>query len=199
MQTMNDTTTVNSEKDNAVGMPAGAKKILPYVGIPVLTAAFAIIHTGYMDLFVILLFELIIIFGYVAAVLDLTTKRIPNVLVLVMLAAWVLVMMPKLLVDTDTAIGMLTDSAIGFAVAGGLFLLVYLVSRKGLGGGDVKFMAAAGLYTGYSGILPAMLYGTILAGITGLVLLGLKKIGKKDTMPLAPFLYAGILIAVFYR
>jgi len=44
-----------------------------------------------------------------------------------------------------------------------------------------------------------MLYGTILAALTGLILILLKKLGRKDAMPLAPFIYAGILITVFYR
>ena len=58
-----------------------------------------------------------------------------------------------------------------------------------LGGGDVKFVAAAGLFLGFARIIPATLYGTILAALTGLALIALKKIGRKDKMPLAPFLY----------
>jgi prepilin signal peptidase PulO-like enzyme (type II secretory pathway) len=175
------------------------KPLLPYAGIPVIGTVFLLIHGRQVDIFIILLFELILVFGYVAAVLDIKTKKIPNSLVLVMLGAWVTAMMPKLFLDIDTAINLLKDAALGFLVAGGLLLLIYLISRKGLGGGDVKFMAAAGLYIGFSGVLPAMLYGSVLAALTGLVLLLLKKIGRKDSIPLAPFLYAGILITVFYR
>jgi len=142
---------------------------------------------------------LIIVFGYVAAVLDLTVRKIPNTLILTMLGAWALTMTPKLFVDTEAAISLLLGALLGFGVGGGLFLLVYVVSRKGLGGGDVKFMAAAGLYLGFSGTMTSMLVGTILAALTGLVLILIKKLGRKDQMPLAPFIYAGILVTVFYR
>ena len=80
---------------------------------------------------------------------------------------------------------------------GGLFLLVYILSRKGLGAGDVKFMAVAGLYLGFNGVLPSMLIGSILSCITAITLMIMKKIDKSATLPLAPFLYGGILVTLF--
>jgi len=174
------------------------KTLLPYAGIPFIAAALLLVQVKQIDVFILLWFLLIIVFGYVAAVLDIKAKKIPNNLVLVMLSAWVLTMTPKLIVDTEIAIELLLNSLLGFAVGGGLFLIVYFISRKGLGGGDVKFMAAAGLYIGFSGTMTAMLCGTILAALTGLTLILAKKIGRKDQMPLAPFIYIGILIAVFF-
>lgn len=173
--------------------------ILPYAGLPIIITAMFLIRASNTDAFILLQRGLVIIFGYIAAVLDLKIKQIPNKLILAMFIAWVLVMTPKLFLDIDVAITLLKESALGFAVGGGLFLLVYLISRKGLGGGDVKFMAAAGLYLGFHGTIPAMLYGTILAALVGLTLLALKKINRKDKIPLAPFLYAGILITVFLQ
>jgi prepilin signal peptidase PulO-like enzyme (type II secretory pathway) len=66
-----------------------------------------------------------------------------------------------------------------------------------LGGGDVKFMSVAGLYLGFSGTIPVILFGTVIAALTGLVLILLKKINRKDSIPLAPFLFIGIIITVF--
>lgn len=175
------------------------KLILPYIGIPIIGITLLLMQMGRIDEFILLQCVLITVFGYVATVFDIKSKRIPNGLILMMLGAWVLVIMPKLFLDIDMAVLLLKDAAFGFVVGGGLFLFVYVISRKGLGGGDVKFMAAAGLYIGFAGVISAMLYGTVLAGLTGLLLLLLKKIGRKDTMPLAPFLYIGILITVFYR
>jgi len=72
--------------------------------------------------------------------------------------------------------------------------MMYAISRKGLGEGDVKFMAATGLFVTINKILGVMLYGSILAALTGGILILTKRIGRKDTMPLAPFLYIGIII-----
>ena len=168
-----------------------------YVGLPIIGVAMILVRAGRTDGFILLWFTMITIFGYIAAVLDLESRRIPNGLNLAMLFAWLTTITPKLLFDTDRAVALLWESALGAAIGGGLFLLVYVISRKGLGGGDVKFIAAAGLYLGLGGVIPAMLYGTILAALTGVVLILLKKIGRKDSIPLAPFLYIGILLTVF--
>jgi leader peptidase (prepilin peptidase)/N-methyltransferase len=127
--------------------------LLPYSGLPVVLAAVLFTRFGQTDLFVVLWFMLVSVFGYVAATLDIRSKRIPNELVLAMAAAWVITITPKLLLDTAAGILLMKDSLFGFLVGGGLFLIVYMISRKGLGGGDVKFMAVTGLYLGFSGTL----------------------------------------------
>jgi len=175
-----------------------AKPFWPYAGIPVIGATLLIVRLGQTDPFTLLRSELIMVFGFIAAVTDLKTKRIPNGLIKVMLASWALIMMPKLIIHSGEGAALLKDSAFGFLIGGGLFLLVYLMSRKGLGGGDVKFMAAAGLFLGFGGTIQAMLVGTVLAAITGLVLILLKKIGRKDPIPLAPFLCIGIVLTIFF-
>ncbi|MCI9349240.1 MAG: prepilin peptidase [Oscillibacter sp.] len=134
--------------------------------------------------------------SYLAALGDFREKRIPNQLVAVMLGVWVLILVPQIFYRTEYAMWLLMNGGIGFLLAGTVFLIVYLVSRKGLGGGDVKFMAASGLYLGVD-VLPAMLYGSVLSAIAGIVLLLAKKIGRRDVIPLAPFLYAGMLIVIF--
>lgn len=173
------------------------KTLLPYSGIVVLGAALLAVRGGRIELSGLLLCELIIVFGYIAAVSDYKTKKIPNSIVTAMLAAWLFMITPLLFISTDSAVVSLIRSAAGFALGGGLFLLVYIVSRKGLGGGDVKFMAAAGLFLGPGGAVAAIFCGTLLAALTGAVLILLKKIGRKDSIPLAPFLFAGIVITVF--
>ena len=175
------------------------KPVLPYAGLPALALTLLLVRVGRMDPFMLLLHELVLIFGYVAAMLDYKTRRIPNNLIMVMAASWVLVMTPMLFRSTEAALTHLKDSALGFVIGGGLFLLVYIISRKGLGGGDVKYVAAAGLYLGLGGIIPVMLYGTLLAALTGLALILLKKIGRKDPIPLAPFLFVGILLTLFLQ
>jgi len=142
---------------------------------------------------------LLIFLSYIAMVFDINTKRIPNMLVIVMIAVWLMLIVPMLFLDIENGIRLLADSLYGLMIGGGLFLLVYLLSRKGMGGGDVKFMAAAGLYLGFAETVPVILYGTVLAAVVGLVLILLKKINRKDAMPLAPFLFIGIMITVFTK
>lgn len=174
------------------------KKLLEYIGIPILCIAFIMVRDHKESILLLLLGEIIIVFGYVAAREDLKIKKIPNELILAMLGTWIIVIVFSLFIDIESTLSIIKDSVIGFTFGGGLFLFVYIISNKKLGGGDVKFMAITGLYLGFTGIFSAMLYGTTFAALTGIVLLLMKKIGRKDTMPLAPFLYIGILITVFY-
>lgn len=175
------------------------KKALPYTGLPILAGALFTMDYGEVSGFVFLQSVLLIVFGYAAAVSDLRTRRVSNGLILTMVGTWVITMAPYLFWDTGAAVVLLRDATLGFLVGGLLFMVVYIVSRKGLGLGDVKFIAVAGLYIGFANIIGAMLYGSIFAGLTALVLLLLKKIGRKDAMPLIPFLYIGILLTIFYR
>ena len=190
---------LKSEKQLKTPFQGSLLKILPYAGIPVFAALLPVIRAGKPELLSLLCDELLIVFGYVLTVSDLKSKRIPNSAVLAMLAAWALIVLPQVFIDTRQSVKLLIDSVIGSAVGGGLFLLVYIISRKGLGGGDVKFMAVAGLYLGYGSILPAMFCGTLLAMLTGIALILTKKIRRQDTIPLVPFLFAGILIALYFR
>lgn len=116
-----------------------------------------------------------------------------------MAGTWVLVIVPQLFFQTEKAIAIMISDLIGFAMGGLLFLVVYLVSRKGLGGGDVKLMAVAGLYLGFKNVLPAMLYGSVLSSVFAAALILAKKIGRRDAIPLVPFLYIGMLITVLLQ
>jgi len=163
----------------------------------VIMATWLILFAGMYDTFHLFKFVFIISAGYIAMLFDIRQRRIPNELVLSMLAGWLLLIVLKMVFDTQAGILILLDSALGAVIGGGGFFIVYIISRKGLGGGDVKFMAAAGLYLGLGGTIPAILYGTVLAALTGLILILLKKITRKDAIPLAPFLFIGIMITVF--
>jgi Flp pilus assembly protein protease CpaA len=169
-------------------------KYLPYAGMPIVLAAFLILRVGKADIYTLSCNGLMLVFGYIAAITDLRTRRIPNRFLVVMLVAWAVVVFPGVFSDTESAVGTLKEAAFGFAMGGGRFLFMYIISRRGLGGGDVEYMECSGLYLGFTGVITVMLFGTVAAALTGLVLIILKKIGRKDAIPLAPFLYIGVLV-----
>ena len=175
------------------------KTLLPYAGLPVLCLAFFLWGRQGLPLVEVLNYELLIIFGYVLALHDLKYQIVPNITLLVMLAVWCMTRIPVFISDFTYGLQLLMASALGGFIGGGVFLIVYALSKKGLGAGDVKFMAVAGLYLGYNLVLSSMLLGSVLSAITGLVLLCFKKINKKDAIPLVPFLYVGILLTIFLQ
>ncbi len=60
---------------------------------------------------------------------------------------------------------------IGAAAGGGLLLVLAIISRGGMGGGDVKFAAALGFWLGWPGTLLGLFIGFVLGGIISLLLL----------------------------
>ena len=76
--------------------------------------------------------------------------------------------------------------------------LLCLVIDGAFGGGDIKLMAAAGLFLGWQNTLLAMFFGIVFGGMYGIYLLAAKKAGKKDHFAFGPFLCAGIVIAMLF-
>ena len=172
---------------------------LDYLALPVILAAYLGLKSGGQAPTQLLLRLVLLTLCYAAAVTDLRRQQVDNRLVAALGIAWVLILAPLVLVDPEGALTMGGTGLAGFPLAGAVLLLVYFVSRKGLGGGDVKLMTVAGLYLGYDGALSALLYGSVLAALSALVLILGKKMTAKDTIPLVPFLYVGILLTEFVR
>lgn len=83
---------------------------------------------------------------------------------------------------------------VGFFLVSGIFLLVLWVTKgKGIGGGDVKLMAAAGLLLGAPKIFLAMLIGCLLAVVVHP--LRMKLSGEGHSLAFGPYLAAGILVS----
>ena len=88
----------------------------------------------------------------------------------------------------------------GLAVLSGgvVMIVIALASRGGMGGGDVKFVIAAGCWLTVSQLFLMLLTAFFAGGLIGglLLLLGLK--GRKDYIPFGPFLALGCWAAYVY-
>lgn len=85
----------------------------------------------------------------------------------------------------------LLDGAAGFLLGGGLFFLIAVLSRGGMGGGDVKLAAAFGLCFGWQLLLLLLLLAFISGALVSAGLLLSHKKGRKDGVPFGPFLAFG--------
>ncbi|MCG0277591.1 MAG: prepilin peptidase, partial [Thermanaeromonas sp.] len=92
----------------------------------------------------------------------------------------------------------LTSGLLGAFLAGGLVWLLAVLSKGNVGGGDIKLAAAVGLFLGWPLGFIGVLLGFFLAGMVGLLLLLTRIKGRKDPIPLAPFLSAGAFISLFW-
>ncbi|MEW6522840.1 MAG: A24 family peptidase [Bacillota bacterium] len=124
-------------------------------------------------------------------------------LVLMSLVDLDLQVIPDQLVVAGALLGVAAAARTGFglALAGGAvglltFTVIALVGRGAMGGGDVKFMGAIGLYLGLPLTLLAMMTAFVLAALiaAGLLVTGTRK--GRDLIPFGPFLAAGALVAM---
>ena len=90
------------------------------------------------------------------------------------------------------------DMLIAGLVGGGLLLIIALVSRGGMGGGDIKFAAALGLCFGWQYLLLTLLLSFVFGGIGGILLLVFKIKSRKDFIPFGPFIALGALFTLLY-
>jgi len=90
------------------------------------------------------------------------------------------------------------DSVVGILLGGGLFLVIILVSRGGMGGGDLKLGAMLGAFLGWKALIVALFVAIVLGGAIGAVLLATGRRGRKDPIPFGPFLAAGGAMALFW-
>lgn len=91
----------------------------------------------------------------------------------------------------------LVSAILGLAAVSGFLLLVLLITGgRGVGGGDVKLMAACGLFLGWQNILLAFLLGCVLGSCIHLV--RMRAFGAGRELALGPYLSAGVFLALLW-
>jgi leader peptidase (prepilin peptidase)/N-methyltransferase len=127
----------------------------------------------------------------IVSFIDLAYRIIPDVITLPGIIA-------GLLASTlATPIG-LGSALLGAVIGGGLFLLIAIVSRGGMGGGDIKLTAMIGAFLGWQGVFVTIFLAALSGAVSGLFLLLIKKKGRKDALPFGPFLALGALLSLLW-
>ncbi len=86
---------------------------------------------------------------------------------------------------------------IGFFAASLFLLLCLIVTRgRGIGGGDIKLMAVAGLCLGWDNILLALVFGCIIGSVIQCIVIAYTK--KKTKFAMGPYLSVGIFVAMLW-
>ena len=137
-----------------------------------------------------LIFDLVFVSLLIAlTMIDIDTFRLPDVLVGYVIANGLL----KMIVMAEPTF---ISGIIGALGAGGIFLLIAYFYPEGMGLGDVKLVAALGIYLGYPGVF----YGIFIASLLGVILGGINflrgKKSLKDPIPFGPFLAGGSIIVL---
>jgi leader peptidase (prepilin peptidase)/N-methyltransferase len=144
--------------------------------------------------------ELVVITSYcclfiVLMVIDLEKELIPNRIVYPAMVAALLI---SIFLPDLTVVPGIRDAAIGGGIGFGLGLLVVVLSRGGMGFGDVKMAALMGFVIGYPMIFFTLILGSIIGGIIAIILLATKKKRRKEGIPFGPVLAASTIVTLLW-
>jgi len=84
----------------------------------------------------------------------------------------------------------------GFVACGVIFWLVLLLTKGGVGMGDVKLVACTGMFLGLEQAVSALLLATALSGLAGLILLAARASKPRGFMPFSPFVLIGAVLTI---
>ena len=155
----------------------------------------------------IVLFYLLLILSLI----DLDTMRLPNALVATLAgvgAVFALVAqftpwggVPLTPAESGAVASPLVASALGVLLGGGLSLAIAAVyagvrRASGFGMGDVKLLAALGIYLGPY-VLMTLFFGSVIGAIVGVVIAGVSRESlRTKKIPFGPMLACGTLVTV---
>jgi leader peptidase (prepilin peptidase)/N-methyltransferase len=98
------------------------------------------------------------------------------------------------LIPQPSILSGLIGGAIGFI----FFMVVFLINPRGMGMGDIKLVTVIGLATGFPIALVALFIGIVIGGLAAVIMLVLRKKGRKDVMPYGVFLGIGPIVALLW-
>ncbi|MBM7572021.1 prepilin peptidase [Aquibacillus albus] len=90
------------------------------------------------------------------------------------------------------------SSVFGAVVGFGLLAIIIIVSRGGMGGGDMKLFGLLGIVLGISKVLVAFFLATLIGAIVSGILVGVKLVDRKKAIPFGPYIVIGTIVAYFF-
>lgn len=82
----------------------------------------------------------------------------------------------------------LWEAVLGALAGGGILLLVAVVSRGAIGGGDIKLMAMLGTALGWNSALVVLVFSQMAAAVVALGLLIARRAGRRYPLPVGAFI-----------
>nr|WP_201470148.1 A24 family peptidase [Microbacterium hydrocarbonoxydans] len=134
--------------------------------------------------------------GCALLVIDVRSHRLPDRIVLPTLVTLLaLVILDALLGETARSV----RAGAGMLILGGLYASLRLISREGMGGGDVKLAAVIGLVLGWHG-WQAFAVGAaaafVLGSVYAAVLMALRRADRSTRIAFGPWMIIGAMLGI---
>ncbi|MGP6139281.1 prepilin peptidase [Jeotgalibaca sp. A127] len=124
-------------------------------------------------------------------VADIAYRRIPNKILIFFVPLFVVY---QLIFSPIT----IQSALLGAGTAFFLLLFILILSKGGMGAGDLKYLTLLGFVFGLKGFLLLFFLSTVYGTIGGLVTMKVKKGNKKLMIPFGPYIGLATLTALYY-
>ena len=131
-----------------------------------------------------------------AVMTDMKCMIIPNAFIEVLLLTRVLFLVPEYFLDPEEILPRLVSSVIGLLFCLVTLFIVSIVTKGGLGYGDVKLVACLSFLTGLYAGVNTIIFSCFSCGITAAYLLLSGRKRMKDAIAFAPFIFIGYEIMI---
>lgn len=122
---------------------------------------------------------------------DLISMVIPNRVLLLFLPIFIIL---RILSPLEPWWSALVGGAVGYFI---IFIII-LVSRGGMGAGDMKLFGVLGIVLGWKVVLVAFFLACFFGAIIGIIMQLLGRTERKQAIPFGPYIVLGSLIAYFF-
>lgn len=132
-----------------------------------------------------------------AACFDYREHRIPNIFPLVIALSAVLLLGLGVLAEQAGAIAYVTTGILSSVVCGLILVVASVVTKQGVGAGDIKLICAIALIAGVYTVMGTLFFGVVSCSVYGIIALILKKKSVSSAVPFGPFLLFGYVLTLF--
>lgn len=92
----------------------------------------------------------------------------------------------------------IVSSILGGVVGFAIFFVISLLTRGGMGEGDIKMVGLIGLVVGYPLVFVSIMLAIIMGGVLSLLLIILKAKNRKQSIAFGPFLSIGAIATILW-
>lgn len=176
----------------------GKRISLIYPGIELVTALLFLISFHKVGTNFLLLPLLVLsIFTMPLILIDLMEKRLPNLLTLSGLICAILISLLESLIQSDPI--QIASTLFCSLFSALFFLLLNIISKGGMGMGDVKLAAMIGGLLSFFGaqtVFVSFVFAFLLGAVVGLTLILARVVTRKTLIPFGPFMILGAWISI---
>ena len=138
----------------------------------------------------------IIEFLIAVAYIDYIKMIIPNKLLIFGFFSYFIFLAYEAIAYNYEILELLKVSGLGLLMGGGAFAFCSLISKGGIGMGDIKLFSVLGILLGWQATFNVIFFSVLFVAVYGVYRVVRKKDSKKSSIPVGPFALFGMITGV---